>query len=84
MTDTNASASLAERVTGSTNNPFADGGARAMFWLLLTGIVNFIAIEVVDISIEGLGALNTIVIGVSYFLGGIFDARIQPGLSGNQ
>ena len=84
MTDTSASPSVAERVTGSTNNPFTDGSTRAMFWLLMTGIVNFIAIELVDISIEGLGALNTIVIGVSYFLGGIFDARIQPGLSRNQ
>ncbi len=84
MTETSAGVSVAERVTGSTNSPFTDGSTRAMFWLLMTGIVNFIAIEVVDISIEGLGALNTIIIAVSYFLGGIFDALIKPMLTGNQ
>lgn len=67
------------RATGSTTtNPLGDSGARAIIWMVLNGALVFLVVEYDVVSAEGLAALETVVIGVSHFLGGLWDRFVAP------
>ena len=69
------------RATGSTaTNPLGDSGARAIIWMVLNGVLVFLVVEYDIVSAEGLAALETVVIGVSHFLGGLWDRFMAPKL----
>ena len=66
------------RVTGSTGiNPLQDSGARGVVWMVLNGILVFLVVEYDIVSIEGLAALETVVVGVSHVLGGLYDRFLR-------
>ena len=54
------------------------GGARAAIFMVLAGIVGFLASDVVSISAQGVAALGTVVTGASFFLGSLYDAFVRP------
>lgn len=69
-------------LTGSTgSNTIQDSSARAVIWMVLNGVLLFLVVEYDVFSKEGLAALETVILGLSYILGGLFDKFVKPRLA---